>query len=97
MTIPKLNTTNFEKLNRKILENFNNMRAMQDELQSTVDSLEKSDMDYRKGRLPRNSFRRNFTRYSKEKRRLEKDINRNVRDSLLLISQAKKITREQRF
>jgi hypothetical protein len=93
----KLNVNRFEALNRGLVETAGRIRSLQDELQAMVDELAKNQEDFRNGRLPKDSFRANTTRLTREKRRLEREINTSVRNSVRLIGQTRTLVRQQRF
>ena len=96
MRVSRLNTNRFEVLNRGILEYSGRIRSLQDELQTIVNELARTQEDYQKGKIPRDSFRNNTRKFSKDRRRLEREINNEVRGAVGVITQAKKLVRLQR-
>ena len=93
----RMNLDHFENLNKGILEGCGRVRSLQDELHSMHNELQKNEEEFRKGKLPRDSYRSNGRHFTKERRRLEREINREVRNSVRLVAQARKVVREQKL
>jgi len=83
-----LKMINFEKirtLTRKVYENCSEIRVNQEELEDMITAIDKLNMEYKKGKISKDTFSADDKRLKKESHKIIKNINSLISSSIKTI------------
>jgi allophanate hydrolase subunit 1 len=83
-----LKMINFEKIRtftRKIYESCSEIRVNQEELEDMITAIDKLNVEYKKGRISKDTFSANEKRLKKESQKIIKNINSLIISSIKTI------------